>query len=541
MLSDDPDRDFLLSGIRYGFCIANSALIDTCTPATVPNYVQDDHIAAVEKAVSSELDHDHYRRASPSAPPILINAIGCVMKKDDTARIIHDLSRPLDGAANDLADDMECQLDSLEHICSVIAPGDILCKIDLRSAYRVVHIHPSNYAVTGLKWRLCSDISETVMYDTRLPFGARLSPAIFNRLTQSVCRFLRRAGFLRVFVYTDDFIIIESLIGTADRAFNLLRTQLRKLGFWIAYDKLEGPCTCLVYLGAELDTSQMTVRITDSRLAKLQSEIKEVNRRSHSSLRQLQRLIGKMNFACVGVRGGRAFMRRLHDAANLLAHQSHRIKHDGGMKADLRWWEDNMDFFNGKRLPLHPVDLSRPLLCVSADACIDGAGAFFQGDWVYSAWSVDLPHLFHLPICYKEAAALCLAADRWAASWVGSHIIMLSDSTVATAIVPRLTCAEPLLMPMLRRLFLLTEQFNFSFEVQHIAGINNRAADTISRLHEPGGPRKLLHLLRDAARISGDTSLEKVTVIGHLSFDSCRFVDAKAGSRLSRNPVLHLH
>ena len=82
-----------------------------------------------------------------------------------------------------------------------------------------------------------------------------------------------------------------------------------------------------------------------------------------------------------------------------------------------------------------------------------------------------MPHLADLPICYKEAAALCLAAQRWAPFWTGHHVAMLSDSTLATSIVPRLSCAEPRLMPLLRNMFNLTEQFDFTFEVQHIAGL----------------------------------------------------------------------
>ena len=466
MLHSDSDREYLLEGIQHGFQIVDSSQISSCIPATTANYVPGKHSAAVESAILQEIQHGHYQRVvSPQHPPTLINAIGCVPKSDGSVRLIHDLSRPHEHSANDLAPDMACKLDSLENVCNFIQPGDFMCKLDLRSAYRVVNLHPSNHAITGLKWRFQGEAADTLLYDTRLPFGARLSPAIFNRITQSVCRYMHRAGFTRTFVYIGDFLIVESSHEAAATALKVLLYQLRKLGFWIAYEKMEGPCQKLVYLGAELDSLFMSVHLTPARLQKLHAEITATLARKRSSLRQLLQLTGKLNFACVAVRGGRAFLRRLHDAARALLQPHHRMKHDEHMLADLQWWNKCMRHYNGKHLPLHPADLSRPLACISADACTEAAGAFFNGDWFYCAWSADLPQLSNLPICYKEAAALCLAADRWAHCWKGCHVIMHSDSTVATSIVPRLTCSEPKLMPFLRHLFHLSEHHNFTFEV----------------------------------------------------------------------------
>ena len=50
------------------------------------------------------------------------------------------------------------------------------------------------------------------MYDTRLPFGAKLAPTIFHKLTQAVRRMMNRRGFDLVIVYLDDFFIVEGII-----------------------------------------------------------------------------------------------------------------------------------------------------------------------------------------------------------------------------------------------------------------------------------------------------------------------------------------
>lgn len=46
--------------------------------------------------------------------------------------------------------------------------------------------------------------------DTKLPFGAKLSPGIFHRLTQAVRRMMARRGFNLLVVYLDDFLIISN-------------------------------------------------------------------------------------------------------------------------------------------------------------------------------------------------------------------------------------------------------------------------------------------------------------------------------------------
>lgn len=97
--------------------------------------------------------------------------------------------------------------ESVQRATKLIKPGAFLAKIDLKSAYRHVPIHPSNYNATGLQWTFTGCTTPTYLFDTKLPFGARRSPGIFHRLTQSVTRMMARRGFT-VLTYLDDFLLI---------------------------------------------------------------------------------------------------------------------------------------------------------------------------------------------------------------------------------------------------------------------------------------------------------------------------------------------
>ena len=69
-----------------------------------------------------------------------------------------------------------------------------MAKVDLSSAYRVAPIHPDCYSATGLYWIFERDSAPTYMIDSRLPFGASKSPEYFQRLSNSVTRFLKNMG-----------------------------------------------------------------------------------------------------------------------------------------------------------------------------------------------------------------------------------------------------------------------------------------------------------------------------------------------------------
>jgi hypothetical protein len=118
-----------------------------------------------------------------------------------------------------------------------------LAKVDLKSAYRSVNIHPSNYNFTGLKWCFQSDNKFTYLYDAKLPFGAAKSPGIFQRISSCVCRIVKAKYDITAIVYIDDFLIIEDTFEKCLNSLQILIRTLRLLGFDINWNKVEGPAS----------------------------------------------------------------------------------------------------------------------------------------------------------------------------------------------------------------------------------------------------------------------------------------------------------
>ena len=134
-----------------------------------------------------------------------------------------------------------------------------------------MRINKESQKVTGFKW----NFGEETVYlkGTKLPFGAKLSPGIFQRLTQAVKRMMARKGYNQLVVYLDDFLIIdESKIQCAEEL-NCLVQLLRKFGFAIHWGKVIDPTTKITFLGIELDSLEMTLRLPEAKLQNFRDEL----------------------------------------------------------------------------------------------------------------------------------------------------------------------------------------------------------------------------------------------------------------------------
>lgn len=445
--------------------------------------------ARTEKQIRHELDNGHYRIVHEK--PTIISALGAIPKKDsEKVRIIHDCSRPAGSSLNDAASTNHFQYQSIQDAIDLITPNCYMAKIDLAFAYRAVKVHPSNFKATGLKWKFKGDNHYTFMVDQRLPFGGSKCPEIFNRITQSVRAIMKKKGFSAIVVYLDDFIVIARSYEECRVALETLLKLLRELGFAINYKKIEGPTQTLVFLGINLDSKSMTISVPMEKIADIKISLRQFMSVKKVTKRQIQSLAGKLNFLTQCIYGGRFHMRRLFDRANTLKHAWHRTKVTQDMKEDIVWWLRFLDIFNGTM----PMMDGRPGTSISIDACKVAAGAFFNGDFVYTPWSRKTANM---PINYLEVLALEPAVMQWAPYFANKKVFVHSDNLAACAIINKGSCKDACVMNSLRRVFWLSAIFNFRLKAVYYKGSYNVLADSVSRLHEKDGYHRLLSQMQN--------------------------------------------
>ena len=80
--------------------------------------------------------------------------------------------------------------------------GTLMGKVDVKTAYRNIPIHPDDWWLLGIRWE------GGLFVDTTLPFGLRLAPKIFTAVADAVEWILKAEGVDFVIHCLDDFFVV---------------------------------------------------------------------------------------------------------------------------------------------------------------------------------------------------------------------------------------------------------------------------------------------------------------------------------------------
>ena len=479
-LQHDKDKTFLLEGIRDGFKIIDQEVSkDSVFCKNYKSATEPDIVSEVEAQILKEIDNEHYIICDK--PSRIVSSLGAIRKSSGGVRLIHDCSRPDGSSVNSYATTNAFKYETVDKAMELLPVGGYMAKIDLSSAYRVVPLHPVCYEATGLHWTFAGDTSPTFMYDCRLPFGASKSPEIFQKLSSSVTRMMAARNFT-VISYLDDFLLIEETEQRCKEAYNTLLALLQSLGFIINWNKVEPASQQITFLGINICSVTHQLSLPQEKLQEIKTLLHTWEGKKKATKLELMKLVGKLNWAARLVRGGRTFLRRLIDIMCSLRRKHHRIRLTASARADIAWWLDFMQIFNGTVCFIH--NTAAPTAYLTSDACTIGGGAVYNSDWFYVNWCIDFPGMAPEHINVKELCTIILAARRWAHLWSNKHIVIYTDNSCSMYSVNKGTSHNVKCMALLRELFWLSALHNFHITARHIPGVDNILSDYISRLHE---------------------------------------------------------
>ena len=110
-------------------------------------------------------------------------------------RRIHHLSWPRGDAVNDYILVLPVEYSRFDDALDLVrrlGPGALLCKIDVKSAFRCIPVRPEDRHLLGMIWQ------RMFFVDLCLPFGLSSSPGIWELFSSAAERILRRAGLQHV-------------------------------------------------------------------------------------------------------------------------------------------------------------------------------------------------------------------------------------------------------------------------------------------------------------------------------------------------------
>lgn len=485
-LAGHPDReyrDYLLEGLeqgfrigfRHGVCQRKQAKANMKSAIENPDEV--DKYLAVERQkgrVYGPLDPSEF-------PAVGVSRFGVIPKSHQPGkwRLIVDLSHPKGASVNDGIERDLCSLSYVsvdDAIRAILAQGrgTMLAKFDIESAYRLVSVHPDDRPLLGMRWK------DQLYIDSVLPFGLRSAPKIFNALADALQWIFIQNGVPMVAHYLDDFLVLGAPNSAeCQRSLDLAIQLCHLLGVPIAVHKTEGPAQVIVFLGIELDTGAMEVRLPREKLERLKHEIARWQDRRQCSKRELLSLIGQLQHACCVVRSGRTFLRRMIDLSKSVRELEFKIKLNRGFRSDLQWWACFLPSWNGTGLMTGVIPAVGAKGITSDASGSWGCGAFSSsGEW----FQLELPESWHaVHITVKELLPVVLGIALWGRAWQGCTIRCRCDNAAVVAVLKSGRCKDERVMHLMRCLFFFTAAYNVVVAAEHIPGVDNGAADALSR------------------------------------------------------------
>ena len=483
-LKHHPDQQFahfILSGLENGFPIgfdASSRLKIASGNLTSAEA----HPGVVSAYIQDELLHGQLGHVGPLEAAkqlnIQLNPLGAIPKKGKPGkwRLIMDLSSPKGLSVNDGISKEDCSfhyasVDLAVEQISQSGPGTLMAKMDIARAYRNIPVAPSDRRLLGLAWE-----NQTYV-DKVLPFGLRSAPIIFSAVADALLWIMQRKGVSWAIHYVDDFLTI----GRPDSAecqqnMAIMHETCIQAGLPLEPSKTQGPLQKLTFLGIELDSTTMEIRLPEDKLSHTLETLAEWRDLKACRKRRLLSLIGSLSHASKVVRSSRIFLRRLIDLSASVSELDYFIRLNTEARSDIEWWFQFTRHWNGRAMI--PPPLRQPLTLISDASGSWGCGAYFGQAWFQLPWNNTLQGAH---ISTKELAPIVLATALWGKTWQGYTIQVLSDNTAAVAAVNNCTSTLPDSAHLLRCLAFLTAQHDCVLEARHIPGQHNVLADALSR------------------------------------------------------------
>ena len=362
--------------------------------------------------------------------------------------------------------------------------------VDVEAAFRQIPISPLDYPDLLFEWR------GQLYLDTRLPFGIRSGPALYDAVGAVIQFILERACSRRVIRYLDDHGLAEANIARCTVFLSRFLAACAVLGLPISLDKLLSPAQLFKFLGLLWDLLHRHLSLPSSKWAKFNLAMSKVSASTICAVPDLQRLTGLLQHMTIVLHHGRAFIQRLFPAAypptpdpRQWRFMSRRL--NAGMRADLAWWrsiEARAASFTRAFASFAPFV---PQVIVHTDASTSGFGAWTsEGFWIAGAW----PSGYSLTdagtsTLFLEIAAVFMAVSTWSHLWRSKDILFRCDNLgVSQAWNSRSSHAEKPMEIIRSLVSLLIASGVGHFSITWLSTTENFIADTLSRLQNPSLP-----------------------------------------------------
>ena len=404
-------------------------------------------------------------------------------KKDSKdKRIIVDLSFPLGSSVNagilkGSYQGFNCvfKLPSILDVAKQLVIDGKNCwvwSVDLARAYRQLRTCPLSVPLFGIK------AENKFYFDIAPPFGCRTSALACATTTNAITYLMKKAGFFSL-CYLDDFIGVAKDRKIAEEAYAYILKLLADLGLEIAIHKCTAPSRNLKWLGFYIDTENMVIRIPSEKLSVIITECKTWMTPKLVSRKQVQTLVGKLQFITRCVLPARIFMNRILEFLRKTPHKG-KILTNENIIADISWFTLFADSFNGLVLiRKEPTNI----WYINCDSCLTGGGAYSQCHYFMEKYPSALVnkkfHIAQLEALNLVAALLSLAPKIPC----NFKIVINTDNEASQKVLQSGAGRDQILCACARQIWKFAAINSCIIEIRHKPGKDLPLADALSRSH----------------------------------------------------------
>ena len=377
-------------------------------------------------------------------------------------------------------------------------------KSDLVSAFRNLPILPKHRRYLIMKAEH-PEVPGKFFYfiDKCLPFGASISCSHFQRFSDALTyivqirvqdQALDQNG--RISNYLDDFLFIYIRIQGCNIMIKIFLDTCEEINFPVSLEKTEWATELIIFLGILLDGKRFRLAISEDRRVEILNWLQKFKDRKKTTVKELQRLTGHLNFLNRAIVPGRTFTRRMYakfSGEAMLNKKGkklkpyHHIRIDAEFRRDCLMWEHFLVDQHAVNRPFLDLSITTQAteICFYSDASANkelGYGAIFGERWLFGQWEPNFIQSQEPSIGFLELYALCAGIFTWGDQLINSRIIVFCDNISAVYMVNEMTSSCKFCMELLRLLTLNNLKYNRRVFIRHVAGKTNILSDALSRL-----------------------------------------------------------
>lgn len=404
--------------------------------------------------------------------PQFISPLSVAPKADGDYRLILDLRE-----LNKYCKPKTFIHEDINTVINLIKPEDALVTLDLKSAFFHIPVSKEHSTYLGFEWK-------GLFYKfVVLPFGACFSPYFCYKLVRPIIQFFRQRHNLRIIAYVDDFLLGDDEQRISD-SLKLVVETLQKLGWFINLKKSDLTPSCSKqFIGFVIDTkarsNSILIKVPCKRIQKLKRDIKRLLLRGKGTARFIARVCGQIVSMTKAILPAKLLLRNLYRLLALKTSWQEVLTVDVHSREDLEWWFDSLSAWNGRYYSMD--DQKKPVIQIATDASSSGFGGIIVGTDAQTQgfWP---NYISRKCSNYREIMAVYMTLLSFKEIIRGHTIQILSDNITTVSYLACMGGPSKQISDIATDIWSFAVKHNISISSKYLPGIQNEAADRLSRL-----------------------------------------------------------